>query len=234
MISTLVVDDDYRVATIHAGYVQRVSGFRVTATAHTAVAAWQAVQSNTLDLVLLDLYLPDEHGLTLLRRIHGIEGPRPDVIVITAARDLRSVRAAMQLGAVHYLVKPFGFNRLAERLVAYRDLRKRLGTLDREADQDDVDTLYGLLRTAPTSGKGFSPSTMTLVRDAVRAAAPDVSAAELATTLGISRPTAQRYLSQLAQQGAVEIVLRYGATGRPEHRYRLRDQDTPAAGEHTR
>jgi response regulator of citrate/malate metabolism len=74
-----------------------------------------------------------------------------------------------------------------------------------------------------------------LIRDAIRVAARDVSAAELATTLGISRPTAQRYLSQLAQQGNVEIVLRYGTTGHPEHRYRLRDQDTaPRAGEPTR
>jgi response regulator of citrate/malate metabolism len=230
MISTLVVDDDYRVATIHAGYVQRVAGFRVTGTAHTAIAAWQAVQSDPPDLVLLDLYLPDEHGLALMRRIQTIDGPRPDIIVITAARDIRSVRTAMQLGAVHYLVKPFGFNRLAERLVAYRDMRNRLGTLDQEADQDDVDTLYGLLRAAPNAGKGFSPATMGLVRDAVRAAAPDISAAELATALGISRPTAQRYLSQLAQQGTVEIVLRYGATGRPEHRYRLRHHGAPAGG----
>jgi response regulator of citrate/malate metabolism len=231
MISTLVVDDDYRVAAIHAGYVQRVPGFRATATAHTADAAWQAVQATPPDLVLLDLYLPDEHGLALMRRIQGTDGYRPDIIVITAARDIRSVRTAMQLGAVHYLVKPFGFNRLAERLVAYRDMRRRLGTLDQEADQDDVDTLYGLLRTAPGSAKGFSPSTMDLIRGAVRAATSDVSAAELATTVGISRPTAQRYLSQLAQQGTVEIILRYGATGRPEHRYRLRRQDTPATGE---
>jgi response regulator of citrate/malate metabolism len=222
MISTLVVDDDFRVAAIHAGYVERVPGFRVTATAHTAASAWQAVHANPPDLMLLDLYLPDEHGLALMRRIQAIDGPRPDIIVITAARDIRSVRTAMQQGAVHYLVKPFGFSRLAERLVAYRDLRGRLSTLDREADQDEVDTLYGLLRTAPGTGKGFSPSTMNLVRDAVRAAAPDISAAEVATTIGISRPTAQRYLSQLAQQGTVEIILKYGATGRPEHRYRAR------------
>ncbi len=109
MISTLVVDDDYRVATIHAGYVQRVPGFRVTATAHTAASAWQAVHANPPDLVLLDLYLPDEHGLARMRRIQAIDGPRPDIIVITAARDIRSIRTAMQLGAVHYLVKPFGF-----------------------------------------------------------------------------------------------------------------------------
>ena len=86
--------------------------------------------------MLLDLYLPDEHGLALMRRMQTIEGPRPDVIVITAARDVRSVRTAMQLGAVHYLVKPFGFSRLAERLVSYRDMRSRLGNLD-QADQAD-------------------------------------------------------------------------------------------------
>jgi response regulator of citrate/malate metabolism len=234
MISTLVVDDDYRVAAVHAGYVQRIQGFRATATAQTAAAAWRAVQASPPDLILLDLYLPDEHGLALMRRIQAIDGPRPDVIVISAARDISSVRTAMQLGAVHYLVKPFGFNRLAERLVAYRDMRSRLGTLQEEADQDDVDALYGLLRTAPNAGKGFSPSTMNLVRDAVRAAAPDVSAAELATALGVSRPTAQRYLSQLAQQGSVDIILKYGTTGRPEHRYRLRRHDGRSAGERSR
>ncbi|HEV7963275.1 MAG TPA: response regulator [Actinoplanes sp.] len=226
MISTLVVDDDYRVAAIHAGYVERVTGFRSVGTAHTAAAAWHALHASPPDLVLLDLYLPDEHGLALMRRILSLDGPNPDIIVITAARDIRSVRTAMQLGAVHYLVKPFGFKRLAERLGAYRDLRSRLGALDEEADQDDVDTLYGLLRTAPAAGKGFSPATMRLVRDAVRGARPDISAAELAGLLGISRPTAQRYLSQLAQQGSVEILLRYGATGRPEHRYRFRLHDT--------
>jgi response regulator of citrate/malate metabolism len=229
MISTLVVDDDYRVAAVHAEYVQRVPGFRATATAHTATAAWHAVQGSPPDLILLDLYLPDEHGLALMRRIRAVDGHPPDIIVITAARDVRSVRSAMQLGAVHYLVKPFGFNKLAERLVAYRDMRSRLGALDQEqADQDDVDTLYSMLRAAPAAGKGFSPSTMRLVRDAVRAAAPDMSAAELAARLGISRPTAQRYLSQLAQQGIVEVILRYGTTGRPEHRYRPGQLDTPA------
>jgi response regulator of citrate/malate metabolism len=230
MISTLVVDDDYRVASIHAGYVERVGQFRVVGAAHTAAAAWRALHSDPPDLMLLDLYLPDEHGLALMRRVQNIDGPRPDIIVITAARDIGSVRTAMQLGAVHYLVKPFGFSRLAERLTAYRDMRSRLGALDEEADQDDVDTLYGLLRTAPAAGKGFSPSTLGLVRDAVRAADPDISASELAGRLGVSRPTAQRYLSHLAQQGTVEVLLRYGATGRPEHRYRPRRADDPAGG----
>jgi two-component system CitB family response regulator len=61
---------------------------------------------------------------------------------------------------------------------------------------------------------------MRLVRDYVRQADPDVSASDVAGHLGISRPTAQRYLTSLAQQGVIELRLRYGTTGRPEHRYR--------------
>ena len=45
------------------------------------------------------------------------------------------------------------------------------------------------------------------------------SAAEVAARVGVSRATAQRYLSSLADDGAVDIQLRYGTTGRPEHRY---------------
>ena len=50
-------------------------------------------------------------------------GARPDVIMITADRDITSVRTAMKLGAVGYLVKPFGSADLAERLTAYRELQ---------------------------------------------------------------------------------------------------------------
>jgi response regulator of citrate/malate metabolism len=132
---------------------------------------------------------------------------------------------AMQLGAVHYLVKPFGFATLRERLAAYQDLRERLTTLDDQADQSDVDALYGLLRGPATLPqqlpKGHSAPTLERVRDAVRSAPGDVSAAEVAELVGVSRPTAQRYLSYLVKHGVVRLRLRYGITGRPEHRYRL-------------
>jgi response regulator of citrate/malate metabolism len=223
MISTLVVDDDFRVAAIHAAYVQRVDGFAVAGQAHTAAAALAAVDELVPDLILLDLYLPDDNGLSVMRRLAERPHPRPDVLAVTAARDVASVRTAMQLGAVNYLVKPFAFGRLKERLTAYLDLRQRLTALQ-EADQHDVDALYGLLRTPALSAqppKGHSAPTLALVRDAVREAGQDVSAAEVAELVGISRPTAQRYLSYLAQRGVLQLQLRYGSTGRPEHRYRI-------------
>jgi response regulator of citrate/malate metabolism len=221
MISVLVVDDDFRVAAIHAGYVRQVGGFTLAGTAHSAAQALVAVDELVPDLILLDLYLPDDSGLSLMRRLAERDHPRPDVLALTAARDITSVRTAMQLGAVSYLVKPFTFATLRERLTAYRDLRRRLTAL-RDADQQDVDALYALLH-APAlpaaPAKGHSAPTLALVRDAVRDAGRDVSAAEVAELVGISRPTAQRYLAYLAQHGIVRLQLRYGSTGRPEHRY---------------
>lgn len=222
MIRTLVVDDDFRVADIHASFVARVPGFEVVGQARTAAEAADAVAGLHPDLVLLDLYLPDGHGLDLIRTLGARH--RPDFIVITAARDVPTVRTAMQLGAVHYVVKPFGFAQLAERLGSYRDLHQRINSIGRtgEADQDQVDGLYALLRT-PASAmlpKRHSAPTLQLVRDAVRDARDDVSAAEVAASVGISRPTAQRYLTYLANQGIVELRLRYGGPGRPEQRYR--------------
>lgn len=225
MIGVLVADDDFHVARIHSAYVERVPGFTVLGQAHSAARTLDAVAELRPDLVLLDIYLPDDNGLNVIRRVLDRADAPPDFIVISSARDVSSVRMAMQLGAVHYLVKPFGFATLRERLGAYQDLRERLTTLDDQADQSDVDALYGLLRgpmTLPEQlPKGHSAPTLEQVRDAVRSARSDVSAAEVAELVGVSRPTAQRYLSYLVKHGVVRLRLRYGITGRPEHRYRI-------------
>jgi len=221
-IRVLVVDDDYRVAAIHAAYVTKTDGFTVVGQAHSASAAVQAMAELRPDLVLLDVYLPDGDGLGVARGLLN-SAPHPDVIVITAARDVDTVRAAMQLGALHYLVKPFGYAALNERLQSYRRLRARLAGISDEADQAEVDELFNLLRRpgvlAGRPEKGHSAPTLELVRTAVSSAAGDISAAEVGQLIGISRATAQRYLSYLERHGIVRMQLRYGSTGRPEHRY---------------
>ncbi len=222
LIRTLIVDDDYRVARIHAAYVSRIEGFVTLGQAHSATEALDAVDALRPDLVLMDVYLPDGDGLGVVRKLMELN-EHPDCIVITAARDVSIVRTAMQLGAVHYLVKPFGFTALRDRLVSYRDLRLRMAALEGQADQSDVDALFGLLRgpavLPQVPMKGHSAPTLELIRDTVRSAPAAISAAEIAELVGVSRATAQRYLSYLAQHGIVRLQLRYGVTGRPEHRY---------------
>jgi response regulator of citrate/malate metabolism len=220
VITTLVVDDEPRIADIHAAYVSKVPGFSVLGLAHTAEEAFGLIETARPDLLLLDLYLPDEHGLDLLQRVHEARGHRPDTIVITASRDVESVGRALQLGALHYVVKPFGYRQLAERLESYRELRAGLATL-RETSQAEVDKLFGLSRGGGGSSSG-QPAlhTMQLVLSAVRDSSGKPTAAEVATAVGISRPTAQRYLAQLVTMGLLELDLKYGAAGRPSHRYR--------------
>jgi len=221
-IRTVVVDDDYRVAAIHSAYVNKSDGFDVVGEAHTAADALALVASVKPDLVLMDVFLPDGDGLDVVRKLLERQD-HPDIIVITAAREIATVRTAMQLGAVHYLMKPFGFAALDERLQSYRRLRQRMSGLADAAEQSDVDELFGLLRTPSAAlnrpSKGHSAPTLELVRNAVTASGGDVSAAEVADEVGISRSTAQRYLTYLEKHGIVRLQLRYGVTGRPEHRY---------------
>lgn len=224
-LQVLVVDDDYRVAGIHAAYVTRTDGFLVVGQAHTAAEARSLAAELQPELVLMDIYLPDGDGLEVVRDL--LEQPQPpDVMIVSAARDLAAVRTAMQLGAVHYLIKPFGYHLLAERLSAYQRLRRRIDRTGSEPEQTEVDELFELSR-APGSAtarstKGHSAPTIELVRDAVRASGGDISAIEVSERVGISRATAQRYLSYLERHGVLKLQLRYGTTGRPENRYRMR------------
>ncbi|MFH8489764.1 response regulator [Streptomyces longisporoflavus] len=219
MIEVLVVDDDVRVADVNAAYVAKVPGFRVAAKAHNAAEALRRVEELPVDLVLLDHYLPDETGLAVVRTLRE-RGHLTDVIMVTAARDVTTVQAAMRHGALQYLVKPFSYAGLRAKLDAYATLRR---TLDGggEAEQAEVDRIFGALSAtpAPELPKGHSPTTAELVRRALMGAEGPLSAQELADRTRLSRQTAQRYLKLLERSGRVRLSLKYGDTGRPEHRY---------------
>jgi response regulator of citrate/malate metabolism len=224
VIRTLVVDDDAMTASIHRSYVERVPGYEVVGEAHTGRAALEAVRTLRPDLLLLDIYLPDISGLEVLRTLREPGRPHVDVIAVTAAKDVSTLRTAIHGGVIHYLVKPFFFDTLRERLEGYAALHGRLERL-KEPDQHDIDHVFSLLRSHGRHGlpKGISAPTLETVVEALQRAEGDVTAVHLAEETGISRGTARRYLEYLALTGAVELSLRYGSAGRPEHRYRWAD-----------
>ncbi|MEU6576336.1 response regulator [Streptomyces sp. NPDC046805] len=220
MIEVLVVDDDARVARINAAYVEKVPGFRVAGEAHNAAAALRRLETlPRLDLILMDHYLPDETGLTVVREMRR-RGHQADVIMVTAARDVSTVQAAMRHGALQYLVKPFAFRGLRAKLEAYARLRHALDGVG-EAEQAEVDRIFGALSapSEPELPKGHSPATAELVRQCLMHAEDPLSAQEVAGRTGLSRQTAQRCLKVLERTGRARLSLRYGGAGRPEHRY---------------
>ncbi|MGW3613594.1 MULTISPECIES: response regulator [unclassified Micromonospora] len=219
MIDVLVVDDDFMVARIHRGFVERMDGFRVVGTAGTGEQAVAAVDEFRPDLVLLDLYLPDMFGLDVVTRLRAARHDC-DILVISAAREVEAVRRAVRYGAVNYLLKPFGFDELRTRLEQYAARRNSLRAAV-VSDQADVDRVLSRSSSHVTSAlpRGLSIETAELVERALRENSGTLSAAECANRVGVSRVSARRYLEHFSGTGRAAVTLRYGAAGRPERRY---------------
>ena len=217
-VRVLVVEDEPLAAEAHAEYTRRVEGFEVVGIAHSATEASRLLGELSVDLVLLDMYLPDGHGLGLLRNLRA-GGDLCDVIAVTSARDAEVVRGAVTQGVVLYLLKPFTFATFRAKLEQYAAYRESLP--EEQLDQEDVDALLGSLRTTSTAlPKGMSAETLREVTAALREAGGGLSATEVAELVGASRVTSRRYLEHLADAGRVERQPRYGRSGRPEVEYR--------------
>ncbi|MGN6252398.1 MAG: response regulator [Marmoricola sp.] len=221
-IRVLVVEDEQIAAGAHAAYVERTPGFVLAGVAHSGHDALRQLRRDPdIGLLLLDMHLPDGHGLDLLQRVRS-EGHRCDVIAVTSARDLDVVRRAVTQGVVQYLLKPFTYTGFRAKLEQYAAYRSGPGAGAEEVAQHEVDEMLGRLRTsAPgeTLPKGMSVETLRLVSACLRSAAGPMSASEVAEAVGASRVTTRRYLEHLADTGVATRRARYGTTGRPEIEY---------------
>ena len=220
----LVVEDEPVALEAHAAYVERVPGFVVAATAATSHEALRALQSTAVDVVLLDMNLPDRHGLDVIRAMRA-GGHQADVIAVTSARDLEVVRAAVSLGVVQYLLKPFVFATLRDRLDAYRDYRAQLEDTRQLSTQAEVDQVVAGVRsgTRVALPKGMGEDLLAKVTRVLRDSGAGLSASELGEALGVSRVTARRYAEYLSDSRLAVRSQRYAGAGRPEVEYRWAD-----------
>ncbi|QZY51144.1 response regulator [Leucobacter tenebrionis] len=226
-IRTLIVDDDFAVARMHTAFLERTPGFAAVGSELTAGDALGSIRAGGIDLVLLDLYLPDASGIELLRRIRSDPQCLVDVMMVSAANEPTLIEQAVSLGVADFLLKPFTRDEFSTRLIAYAARvreRRRLGGLSR-VTQAQVDVLLG--RDAGGSGrdgaKRMNPATRQRVLDALTDSAEPATALDVSEATGLSRVSARRYLEQLVNEGVVRMQPRYGETGRPQHEYRLEE-----------
>jgi two-component system CitB family response regulator len=216
VIRTLIVDDDFRVARIHAALVEQLPGFAVVGLAHTAADALALEAEHRPDLILLDEYLPDRRGSSIAGAFGGA------VMMVSAADDVGTVRASIAAGAINFVIKPFAPPVLVAKLAAFARCWSQLGSRG-ALDQAAVDRVYAVLHEGDAASaplpKGRSAVTADAVVDALRSAGEPLTAVAVADLTGVSRATAQRYLSDLARAGRIDLKMRYGTTGRPEHEY---------------
>jgi two-component system, CitB family, response regulator DctR len=225
MYRVLLIEDDPMVQEVNRQFIEQVKGFTVIGVAANGVEGIQLIRELHPDLVIIDIYMPHKDGLETLKEIRS-EGYEVDVIAITAASDIDTVRRVLQNGAFDYIMKPFKFERLKQALENYHSFRQALNEKE-SLTQKELDALLQTTepQTFEPSGelpKGLNEVTLQKIARYLRKQTEPVSAEEVAEGVGIARVTARRYLEYLEKKGEVTLDVQYGGIGRPVNRYMMK------------
>lgn len=232
-ITVMIVEDDEIAARIYEQFTSKLEGFQIIATATTGKQALEMLHVVTPDVLLLDIYLPDMNGIDLLREVRkhfrGI-----DVVMITAANDVETVREAIRGGAYSYIIKPIMIDKFMSTLEQYANTRRQLQQ-HTTIDQTAVDKLFTkaahtpatkTVETVITLPKGIDKLTLKLIRDKMQETTQSMNADDLAALAGMSHSTVRRYLEFLVSINEVTVETFYGTVGRPERKYHWVPQKT--------
>jgi two-component system response regulator DctR len=223
-IRVLLIEDDPMVQEINKQFVEQVEGFKVIGTASNGKDGIDFIKEENPDLALVDIYMPSQDGIETIKQIRS-EGFRTDVIAITAASDIETVRYVLQLGAKDYIMKPFKFDRVKQALTNYRHYQLKLQEKESITQQELDRLLFQQNKQQQTElPKGLNAHTLEKINVYLKKQQQASSAEEVAEGVGIARVTARRYLEYMEQRGAVNIQIEYGGIGRPINRYILVEQ----------
>lgn len=225
MIKTVIVEDDLMVAAINNQYLMKTPGFQITATFHSGKDALAFLKDNPVDLLLLDLYMPDVSGLELLAELRR-QNRKEDVIMITAANDAEHITEALHLGVIDYLVKPFTYERFSQAVDKFL-LQRKIIENGMQFSQDDIDQLIHMARPSQSSRemelqKGIQRQTLEKLHGCLKQHLHSyLTSEQLSEETGLSKVTIRRYMNYLIEQREVESRVDYETGGRPRVEYRI-------------
>ena len=221
-IKAVIAEDDFRVAAIHEKFLGNFKGIEVVGKALNGKETLELLDQHNPDLLLLDVYMPDQLGTELLPLIRK-QFPCIDIIMITAATDKEILLYALNYGVEQFLIKPVKMELFHQTIEEYLQKSKLIES-KQEVDQDFVNRLFKK-STSPNEAKesilpkGIDEITLVKVSKVLESCESGLSAEQVSEQIGASRTTARRYLEYLITVKECKAEVVYGVVGRPERRY---------------
>ena len=229
MLRVVIVEDDFRIAQVQEQFLQKITGVELVGKALNAKEALEILAKEEVDLLLLDIYIPDELGTDLLPKIKDLY-PSVDIIMVTAATEKVMLEKAIQYGVKDYLLKPVTMEKFIESIERYKKKKQILTNHDDMVDQSLIDTYFGNTKPNEESlddanqsnlPSGVDRFTLIKVKEIMSSLDDGISITGMAEKMGTSRTTARRYLEYLVSINYCKAEYDYGIVGRPERKYFL-------------
>lgn len=221
MYKVIIVEDDPMVSMINRHYVEQDKRFSVIECFRSGKEALAYLQENSVDLVILDVYMPEMDGLTLLKKIR-MEDINTDIIMVTASNDKNTLDNILHFGVVDYLVKPFVQERFQQALYKYIEFIKsqeNISVLNQKNIDDILCTQHDYSEI--DIPKGIQTHTLNKIKEYLKIHNIGITVEQVAEYLNISRVTVRKYMKYLLKIGKISETIDYETGGRPRLVYSL-------------
>ena len=227
----LLIEDDPMVCEINRQFIKRLENFEIVAIAKNGNEGLEKIIQFKPELVLMEMNMPSMDGIEALRAIRT-NNFDVDVIPITAAKDYETIQTCIRLGVIDYIIKPYTFERIEKALTHYLEWKSKLQPFDSfnqvqldvvlypSVELEVIDEEHDEVRQLP---KGFNKATLLKVLNYLKETDGGASAEEVATSIGVARVTARRYLDYMEKQQLIQVEIQYGNVGRPINQYFVHD-----------
>ena len=224
----VIIEDDLMVAAINREFALKTPELNIVATFYNGREALDFLAQNSIDLILLDIYMSGYSGLELLKELRK-RGNTTDAIIISAANDSEHIKEAFHLGIIDYLIKPFTYGRFQEAIQKFLILRSL--EYKNTYTQTELDEMISVVRK---KGKEFSSDSCIVMKKGLQQQTLDriygcliseknfgrfMTSEEISAETNFSKMTIRRYLNYLIEQNKAASRINYSTGGRPSIEY---------------